>query len=73
MRRLPLLLGLLAAGLLAAAGYLYLADRPPPPAPPFAVSQTEFDLTVPPGEHEVVLLVTNPANVPRRIIGLAEG
>jgi hypothetical protein len=73
MSRLPLLLGLLAAGLMAVAGGLYLSDRPQPPAPPFAVSQTEFDLTLPPGEHEVVLLVTNPANVPRRIIGLAEG
>ena len=73
MRLIPLLLGLLAAGLLAAAGGSYLTDRPPPPAPPFAVGQTEFDLTVPPGEHELVIRVFNPAAVPRRIIGLAEG
>lgn len=72
MRQIPLLLGLLATGLLAAAGYLYVTDRPQPPAPPFAVSPTAFDLTVPPGEHEVVLHVTNPADRSRRIVGLAE-
>lgn len=74
MRRLPLLLALLAVGLVAVAGFLYLTDRPLAPQPPFTVEPTEFDLElIPPGYHDLIVRITNPANVPRRIIGLAEG
>ncbi len=74
MRWLPKITALLALAALAAGGYLYVTDPPPTVPPPFVIAETEFNFeTLPPGEQEFVVLITNPANVPRRIIGLAEG
>ena len=74
MRWLPRITVLLALAALAAGGYFYVRDRPPEVPPPFVIAETEFNFEdLPLGEHEFVVLITNPANVPRRILGLAEG
>ena len=74
MRWLPKIAALLAIAALALGGYFFDTDRPPPVPPPFVIAETEFNFEdLPLGEHEFVVLITNPANVPRRILGLAEG
>ena len=62
-----------AAGCLAAGAWLGLRpDAAPEPA--FLVADQDRDLgAVPLGDRELVFAVTNPADRPRRIIGLAEG
>ena len=66
------LLTLVALVLLALAGWLAFA--PPVVPPPFLVEGPDRDLRrLPVGVHEVAFRITNPAAVPRRIIGLAEG
>ena len=65
---------MLALAALALGGYFFDTERPADVPPPFVVAETEFNFeSLPPGEHEFVVLITNPADVPRRIIGLAEG
>ncbi len=65
---------LLPVALLAAVGG-YLALRAPPrPDPPMTVEPVSTDLGVAPvGSHTLTYRITNPADRPRRIIGLAEG
>lgn len=68
--RILLILALLLA---ASAGFLALqpADGP---VPPFTVEPLELDLgPTATGTRTLTYRITNPANVPRRIIGLAEG
>jgi hypothetical protein len=71
--QLSRILLLAAVSLLGVAGYLAL--RPDSDAlPPFVVEEADRDLgelTV--GVHEVVFRLTNPADRPRRVIGLSEG
>ncbi len=65
---------MIAIGLIAAAGYFYIADRAPPPSAPFVIAPTAFAFdSVPAGEHDLIIRITNPAAEPRQIIGLAEG
>ena len=75
MKLLTWLFALIAVPCLIAAGVLLWQEQQPPVKhPPFTINQEEFvleDCAV--GEHEFVLKITNPAEVPRRIIGLAEG
>ena len=74
MRWLPRLTGAFALIALIAGGYEYVTDRPQQSPPPFLIDETDFALDgLPPGEHELVVTITNPADVPRGIIGLAEG
>ena len=74
MRRLPLAMCVIAIGLVAAAGYFYIADREPPPSAPFVVEPTAFAFdSMPAGDHDLIIRITNPAGEPRQIIGLAEG
>lgn len=73
MRYLLLLLGTLTVSALLVAGVLCLVESPTTPPPPFTVTPTELDLTLPPGEHDLVFRITNPAKVPREIIGITEG
>ena len=58
----------------AAAGIAYwLETRRQPVQPNFIVTPTAFDLpNITEGTHELTLRITNPASVPRRIIGLQE-
>lgn len=63
----------IAVGLLGLAGYLALGS-PDRPAPSFAVEQPDRDLgKVGVGSHTLIFRITNPADHPRRILGLAEG
>jgi len=63
---------LAAAGLSGLAGYL--AVRLPEEPPPFEVDEPDQDLgELAVGGHEVVFRIRNPADRPRRIIGLQEG
>jgi hypothetical protein len=74
MRSLYLLLVTVAVGCFAIAGYLYVSHQPTPTLPEFVIEPTAVDLGwVPSGEHDFVIRVANPAGVPRRIVGLAEG
>jgi len=74
MRWLPKIFAIFALAALALGGYFFDTDRPPEAPSPFVVAATKFNFeSLPPGEHEFVVLITNPANVPRRILGLAEG
>ena len=68
------LLACLAVALLVAAGLANYFDDTGEPPPPFVVAETEFALFgLDPGIHEVVVKITNPAKVPRQILGLGEG
>jgi hypothetical protein len=59
---------------LGAGGYFYLADRSTQVPPPFLVGKTDFTIDgLAPGEYEFAVTITNPANVPRSIVGVAEG
>jgi len=61
-----------AAGLAGSALVAYL--RPEPDGPAFAVADPERDLgSRPIGEFPLSFVVTNRSDVPRRIIGVAEG
>ena len=79
MRRLLVILVLLAAVGLAAAGvYLYSQDQSQPhqvkDAPPLDVRLPELEnLRLPPGDHDLIVRVTNTAAFPRRIVGMNEG
>ena len=69
------ILALLSVLCLAATGvsYWYLS-QPPRVQPNFTVTPTEINWPdCPVGVHDLTLAITNPASVPRRIIGLAEG
>jgi hypothetical protein len=58
---------------LVAGVYLYVTESPQPP-PALVVSETVFDFDLlAPGEHEFHVPITNPANVPRRIVGVGQG
>ena len=71
---LPKTFALFALAALALGVYFFDRDRPAEAPPLFVVAETEFKFeSLPPGEHEFVVLIVNPANVPRRILGLAEG
>jgi hypothetical protein len=73
MRWITKAAALLAVISLCAAGYLYATHRPSD-ALPFVVGPTKIQLgSLPPGEHEVAVTLTNPAQVPRRIVGLVDG
>jgi hypothetical protein len=68
----------LSFALLVAAGVVYwhgdsrLSEDDAPS--PIVVGQTDFVLIdVAPGRHELVVPISNPAKVPRQIIGLGEG
>jgi len=63
---------IIAAGLLGFAGYLALQSSDQP-SPAFIVEECDRDLGErPSGAHTLSYRVTNPADRPRRIIGLAE-
>ncbi len=73
MRSLPGISAGLAVIALAAGGYAYWADRSPEASPPFLIDETDFSFDgLAPGEHEFAVTITNPANVPRSIVGVAE-
>jgi hypothetical protein len=75
MKWLQRVLFVMAIGMLsiAAIGY-YLESRPPTPSPPFEVTPTEIDLPdATPGTHTVMITIRNSANIPRKIVGFAEG
>ncbi len=62
-----------AVGLLGLAGYLALRE-PGGPEPPLTVEEPERNLgELAIGTHELVFRITNQADQPRRIVGLAEG
>ena len=75
MKLLTWLFALFAVGCLIAGGVSYwLESQPPVKHANFTVTPEEIDWPdCPVGEHDLVLTITNPAKVPRRIIGLAEG
>jgi hypothetical protein len=61
-----------AVVLLGWAGYSALRPAPSP-EPSFVVAPAEHDLgTIPLGEHVIHFAITNPADRPRRILGLNE-
>jgi hypothetical protein len=60
-------------GALAAVEYAR-EQRPAEPEPAWTITPEEVELgEVPVGEHTVVFEMTNPADRPRRIVGLNEG
>jgi hypothetical protein len=67
--------GVLAVVMIIAAGVLYWQEHEAAkPKPNFVLDQTQFELNdFPAGDHEFVIQITNPADIPRRIIGMAEG
>jgi hypothetical protein len=75
MKLLMWFFAVVAVGCLVAGGVSFWLDQQPPVKHPnFTVMPEEIDwLDCPAGEHDLVLKITNPAKVPRRIIGLAEG
>ena len=75
MKLLTWLFGLIALGCLMAGGVSYWQEQQPSVKHPnFTITPEEIDWPdCPVGEHDLVLSITNPAKVPRRIIGLAEG
>ena len=71
--KMPILFLALGLILLASACYLYF-NQEQSPDPDFILETnniTRNDLD--PGEHELSIKITNSADRPRRIIGLAEG
>lgn len=60
---------------LSVAGAAYwIETQPPAHQPNFTVDPTEIDWPgASGGEHELILAITNPASVPRRILGSATG
>ncbi len=75
MKLLTWLFGLIALGCLITGGMLYWQEQQPPVLHPnFIITPEEIDWPdCPVGEHDLILTITNPAPIPRRIIGLAEG
>jgi hypothetical protein len=73
MRGITLSLALCAIALVAAGGLAWLLDTPPASEPLLVVEPEAFDLSVRPGEHDLVIRIHNPAVVPRQIVGLAPG
>ncbi len=72
MRWLPRIMVVSALLVFVAGAYLYVTESPQPP--PLLISDTQFDFDLPaPGEHEFHVAITNPANVPRRIVGVGVG
>jgi hypothetical protein len=71
--KLSLFLLLSMVGLLGVAGYLTLRSDSEF-LPPFVIEEPEHDLgELAVGVHDVIFRLTNPAEKPRRVIGLAEG
>ena len=72
IRIIWILCAFFAAGAFGLAAYFALRSELVP-EPAFIVTPTDMDVgTVPLGDREVAFSVINPADRPRRIIGLAE-
>ena len=66
----------LGLALLALGGAAITLLGPPRPAaePPMTVAPLEVEFTAPTGQpHTLTITIANPADRPRRVIGLAEG
>jgi len=71
MKQLTRIALVLAICCLAAAGYFYTRERP---YRPLVVTPTFFEFeSVPAGELEFVIHISNPTTVHRRVIGLGGG
>jgi hypothetical protein len=74
MRWLKLLTGVAACGCLVAAIWLYVAPQSIPSPQPILVEPTHFTfVNIPAGEHELVIRLTNPSGVARRVVGFQDG
>jgi len=63
---------MLLAVVLGTAGMVaWVFDTPADPPPLLVVEPEAFDLVLPPGEHSLVVHITNTAALPRQIVGLA--
>ena len=71
--RLPSAFTIGCIGCLLASAAVAYWDRPSPLDPEFLVEPAEFELAdLPLGRYELVVRITNPALIPRRIVGLKE-